>query len=487
MPNRSLPLLPLVLDDVPRGLRRALAQEGVPFCDRRDGAPQGRFVLFDSRGGRCRAPAPGQTLVDVDALRGDSLDDPLAALVDERSARFRWEIDGWNVSEEIARVDKRAVRRLVLDRLRERIERAGGVWLRLAAFPFPYRSAFNFRLDHDEYIPEDFDATMDALAGWEHATTYYVNAAAYQRAAGAWERLGGLDVGSHAYWRHTYRTEEENLRNIRRGIETIRAAGIEPHGFAAPGGRFHAALAAAMTKLDIDHSSEFGLAYDELPFEPINGGPLQLPIHPVCLGMFLEAARCYADDSPARVDWRRREAARAASDYLCRLAESRYHQGEPVFFYGHPSCRLGCHVDVLRGVLQTIGRLAAIWKTTHRQFAAWWRARSAVQLVVTRQGGQFMVAADAMPSGWRLAVEFWHGKHVASMPLEESVLYFSPEALAYENRNQRTTVHPVRIDGPQGIRTHLGRLIDWERVTPVEEIVGGGWRNAAKRTLRRWW
>jgi len=65
----ELPLLPLVLDDVPRGLRLALAQEGVPYCDRRHHARDGRFVLFDSRSGRCRAPLPGQIVIDVDLLR----------------------------------------------------------------------------------------------------------------------------------------------------------------------------------------------------------------------------------------------------------------------------------------------------------------------------------------------------------------------------------------------------------------------------------
>jgi hypothetical protein len=48
-------------------------------------------------------------------------------------------------------------------------------------------------------------------------------------------------------------------------------------------------------------------------------------------------------------------------------------------------------------------------------------------------------------------------------------------------------VAPVKIDNPEGLRGHVRRLLDWERVTPVDEIPAGTLRNWAKRTLRRWW
>ena len=121
------------------------------------------------------------------------------------------------------------------------------------------------------------------------------------------------------------------------------------------------------------------------------------------------------------------------------------------------------------------------------RFAAWWRVRSAVRLNVTRQGDQFMVATDGLPPDWRLGIEYWRGKHVALMPLDAPAVWFAPKALAYENRGERLSVYPVRIDQSEGVKAHIRRMIDWERVTPVEEIAGGGWRNTAKRTLRKWW
>ncbi len=289
MSHGKLPLLPLILDDIPPGLVLALGQEGIPCRTRQAGPPEGRFVLYDS----ARSPGPtfqpGQTGIDVDRLRPGQDDDPFEALLDERSAPFRWDIGGIRLIEVIAAVDKRRLRRQMLGGLRKLIETAGGIWLRVSAFPFPYRSAFNFRIDYDEYEPRDFQATMTAIAGREAATTHFVNGAAYESASEAIRPLRGLDVGSHAYYHHTYQTEAENLRNVGRGIETLVGLGIEPSGFAAPGGRFNRPLLAALETLKVSHASEFGLAYDELPFTIGAAGLLQIPIHPVCFGLFLYA------------------------------------------------------------------------------------------------------------------------------------------------------------------------------------------------------
>jgi peptidoglycan/xylan/chitin deacetylase (PgdA/CDA1 family) len=481
MPDSTLPLLPLSLDNVPPGLIRALAQQGVPFRRRAAGAAEGRFVLFDSRRGPCRPLRYGQVALDVHQLRSGWDHDPLESLLDERSGRHRWQITGLTVTQEIALVDKRAVRQKILERLRLELEQAGGVWLCVAAFPFPYRSALNFRIDYDQYDPRDFDTTLSTLAGNEQATSHFVNAAAYLPHDDALGRLRGLDVGSHGYRHYTYLTEEENTSNIRHGIETLRALGIEPSGFAAPHGRFNRGLLSALERLQVGHSSEFGLAYDELPFFPHDGNVLQIPVHPVSLGIFLEAVR---GDGPRRTA-AVQQAVRAAIDYFRETARAKYRAGEPVFFYGHPTGRLGTYPQVLRSVFDTADAFAAIWKTTLSEFAAWWRARAEVRLRVVRYQDSYVVTAGSCPAGYRLGIEYWRGRHVARMPLEGRVVQFSPSALAYENRAPRPEIRPVRVDRPQGLRGHIRRWIDWERETPVEEVNTTNWRNWAKRTLRR--
>jgi len=474
------PLLPLILDDVPPGLVRALAQEGVPFRKRRASGPEGRFVLFDSRNGPCRSLGRGQVAIDVDTLRDGSRPDPMEAMMDERSARHRWQIAGMTVAEEIATVDRRALRRQILGRLRERLEEVGGVWLCVGAFPFPYRSAVNFRIDYDQFDPADFDATLGALAGEESATSHFVNAAAYLGAEEALGRLRGLDVGSHGFRHHTYPTEAENVNNIRRGIKTLEAMGFQPSGFVAPGGRFHRGLLAALEALGVSHSSEFGLAYDDLPFFPHGSNVLQVPVHPVSLGIFLEAVPAREPQHAAV-----QQAVRTAIDHFRQTARGKYRAGEPVFFYGHPTGRLGRYPQVLRAFFDTAHEFGAAWKTTLSKFARWWRARASVRVSVSREGEQFAVAATEKPDEYRVAIEYWRGRHVARMALAGPVLRFSPSALAYENRDIRPEVRPVRVDPAEGLRGRIRRWIDWERETPVEEIAKGSWRNWAKRALRR--
>ncbi len=478
-------LLPLCLDDVPAGLVRALAQEGVPYCHRRKTASGCRFVLFDARRNPLPAVEPGQIAIDIDPIRDEMNGDPFEAMMSERSHRHCWRIAGLSVAEEIAEVDRRAIRRQMLGLLREMVESRGGVWLNVSPFPFPYRSALNVRIDYDQYDAEDFRTTLDTIAGHEEATTHFVNAAAYLQQDEALARLAGLDVGSHGYYHHTYRTEKENLTNVTRGIEVLRVLGIEPSGFAAPGGRFNRGLLRAMQTLGIGHSSEFALAHDDCPFFLEGDSPqndlLQIPIHPISLGIFLEVV----SGEGARRIAGQQQAVRAAIDHFRQTARAKYHAGEPVFFYGHPTQRLGRYPQVLRAIFDTADEFGAIWKTTLSRFAAWWRVRRKVQLCVVHRGDALHITAEGLPGDYRLAVEYWRGRHVARLPLDRALTRLVPSALAYENRTARPLVHPVRIDRAEGLRGHVRRLIDWEHETPTDEIEITSWRNWAKRTLRK--
>ena len=57
----------------------------------------------------------------------------------------------------------RWLRRRLIGRLRDAvIGKAGGVWMRVSPFPYPYRSGFSFRADLDESVPEDYHRFADA-------------------------------------------------------------------------------------------------------------------------------------------------------------------------------------------------------------------------------------------------------------------------------------------------------------------------------------
>ena len=476
----KLPLLPLVLDDVPAGLVHGLEQEGVPICAWREEPTAGRLLLFDSRRGTRPTLLEGQTGIDIHCLRGDFPTDPFEQLLDEQAARMHWRIGSASISEEVARVDKRSVRQQLMRRLRQLVEAAGGMWLKLSPYPFPYRSAFNFRLDHDEFVADDFQRTCEAIAGYEHAFSHYICASTHEAHAAAVQRLQGSDVGSHGYWHHTYFDPQDNFKNIRRGIESLVTMGFAPSGYVAPHGRFNRGLPDVLASLGITHSSEFAFAYDDLPLFPQGSDVLQIPVHPICLGIFLESLRRSkrAALDPASV-------AELATTHLLRVLQARYEAGEPVFLYGHPDGRLGRYPQVLRDVLQSAAHCAALWMVDRTTFQRWWRERLAVRVKLVQDEQAFVLAAAHLPTKFRLAVEYWRGEHVALMPLDQPLVRFSSEALAYQKRSIRPLPQPVRIDRPQGLRSTMRRYLDWEKVTPVEEIHGGTLRGWLKKTLRR--
>jgi hypothetical protein len=482
----ELPLLPLTVGRVSDVLRQILVQEGVPTVDVAD-STAGRFVLFDSSLGPAPALRPGQTAVDVDPIRFRFANDPFARLESKATCRTWWRVGRRQVCEEAAYVDRRRLRGEVTAELAARIERLGGVWLRIAPVPAPYRTAFNFRFDHDAYDHADFHAVMDAIAGHERATTHFVCASTHAGRRDALRRLDGCDVGSHGLYHNTYPTVDENRRNIARGIEALRALGHEPSGFAAPHGRYHTALAEAMATLGLTHSSEFSAAYDDWPFLPLGSDVLQIPIHPVCFGIVKEAAlREAAGGGPAESIAAAQSAAADVTEYFLAAAEAKRAAREPLFFYGHPDGRLGRHPEILTHLFATVDAWPDVWQTNFTEFQRWWRERSAVRLVVHRRAGRLIVDADRLPVGRTCAVEWRHRDGIASAVLDRPRVELRRESAAHRLVTPPSPLQPVRNEPIGGWRERLLRAINWEYATPIEEIDATHWQGRVKRTLRRW-
>lgn len=481
MDHGHLPVLPLLLGDVPSPLRTWLKQEGIAYRDHLSPGAAGRFVLFDSRTSVPPTLITGQVAIDVDRLRAASRSDPFDGWLDTGVTQGWWKLGPLSVSEEIAEIDRREIRERSLRILRGMVEDAGGIWLRLAAFPYPYRGMFNFRIDYDEYDADDFHATLAAIADHATACSHFICGSSYEAHPKALAELRGCDVGSHGFHHHTYHDFEANLRNIHRGIEVLQAAGINPSGFVSPHGRWSTALAQALEQTGISHSSEFGLAFDELPFWPQGTRVLQLPVHPVCLGLFLDAATQREGTDPMEP----RQAADLAATYFSRVARAKYLAGEPVLLYGHPTRRLGRHPQVLQAVLDEVSDFSAIWSATLTEITRWWRARDAVQVRVWSKQGKVVVQLDRRPARYRLAGELMRDEHAAVVPLDARIVRFEPGALIFERRTAGNVPRPIRVDRAESMRSRLKRLIDWERVTPVDEIDTSSLRGWVKRAIRR--
>jgi hypothetical protein len=479
-PSSAAPLLPLAVANVSRTLIDALKQAGVPIATHVPGQNIGRFVLVDRRLGPVPDVCADQVTIDVSRLIGAVNQDAVAQLDDETAVRRAWQIGDLTVTERVAQVDKRQITLRLLNALRQAVERQGGVWLTVSPVPWPYRTAFNLRADHDSCVPSDFANFMDAIAGHEASVSHYVCAAGFVEHRAARDRLRGHDVGSHGYWHHTYRDATANLRNIVQGIQTLRQAGLDPVGFVAPHGRFDRSLQQVLDTLSISHSGEFAFCTDDWPRYPSGSRVLQIPVHPICLGIAFEALKSRgADNEPARA-----LAAETIAEHFCRWAQSQHAACEPIFLYGHPDERLGRYPTVVRRLLATIDSLPGIWNATQSEIARWWRARQEIGFRVWREAGRLQFECEQLPRGYRAAVDLHSPQGVARLALDARRKVVVLDDVKYEQRPEPTRLKSTVIDEPATLDGQLRLWLDWEHVTPVDQIDASTWRGWLKRSLR---
>lgn len=484
-PSSPLPALPLLLWEAPPGLELILAQEGVPFLKVTDPHPlafrAGRFVLYDGRkvsASRLKTTlGNGNVAIDLDALRKAERIDPFAALVDNRAARSSWRVGGLDLAERVALRNKALIRRAIIDRLRAAIDGAGGLWARLASYPHPYRSAFNFRADLDEPYPDDYARFAQARRPIADCTTHFISTHAYGLDEGVLGDLRGLDAQSHGHFHFVYRDPGANRGNIERAHVLLADSGLTPRGFAAPGGRWNPGLDAALESMGYEYSSDFHLGYDDLPFFPWLGGRfskvLQVPIHPICEGLFLEAGA---------------RGGREVGEHLARAVRAKIEAGEPAFVYGHPERRLGRFPQVLSVLASEVAGEGLLWRVTLSEFASWWRWRSERRWSVIPKGaGRFEVQFEEWDARHPLALEIHRPGRVASVPVVGPCVPLELDGLAYERLPSPADLPSPRPGrGPRSLRAAVRAALDWETVTPIDELQSGSIAARVKIGLRRW-
>lgn len=479
------PLLPILLWNTPPAVELILRQEGIPAkrvtASNSLAFEAGRFVLFDSRAGSrsdLRALlGPVHSALDVNDLRPGRLADPWAALIESRAAEATWSIGGHELTERVCREPKARLRRELLNRIRSWVDDRGGVWARIAAFPHPYRSAFNLRIDLDEPAADDYFRFARARKSIDDCTTHFVNTRAYGDLPRVLADLRGRDAQSHAHHHVVYRDDDLNRRNVERADALLRGAGFDPTGFAGPEGRWTPGLDQALEDLEYSYSSDFQIGYDDLPFFPWRGDRfsrvLQVPIHPVCEGLFQNAG---ARDG------------QAAADHLCQVVESKIASGEPAFVYGHPERRLGRQPEIVSAVANAVSHADLVWRVTLTEFARWWRWRDArTWSLIDRGGGRIELQLDEWDETFPIALEVVRGEHVSRLNVIEAQTVFRPSELVYERDRQRDDdALPRPVRRRRRLRKLLREALDWETVTPLDELPEHTVRARFKKRLRRW-
>ena len=222
--------------------------------------------------------------------------------------------------------------------------------------------------------------------------------------------------------------------------------------------------------------ASYQVGYDDLPFHPLTAlgvSPvLQVPIHPVCEGLFLDAGSTSGSDM---------------SDYFAAVARAKLSAGEPAFLYGHPERRLCRYPEIIRSLAEIVDEFSLCWRTTLTEFATWWCWRSERKLSVIDLGqGAFEVQFHDWDRRYPLAIEFVRGRHLAHVRSLSPTSTYRIDDFAYERLPDKPAVAPPSpAPARHGFRSMIREAIDWETVTPLEELSSGSVARRIKRHLRK--
>jgi len=302
----------------------------------------------------------------------------------------------------VARVGRGDVRRLVANCLRFLLARRGLPYVHLASLPGQAGGVFGFRVDTDFGPRQDLEAVARLADRVGMTFSWYVNVGAHATHLDLFADLArrGHDIQLHCQRHTVYPDYERNLENFRYGKAAMSAAGITPVGVVAPFGEWNPNLNRALEEQGFEYSSEFCLAYDDLPFRPIVDGRLdkvlQVPVHPICLGR-LVAARASAAQMVA---------------YFRSVVDLQVARHEPCFLYDHPE-RIAQFSDVLADVL-LYGKERCGSVTTLTEFAQWWQRRERFDWSVRMSDAGLAIQAEASADDLSVVVE--HGNSFFTLP-----------------------------------------------------------------------
>ncbi len=302
--------------------------------------------------------------------------DPAEALTDVRAGFRNFHISRERLPwERVSLVGKGGVRRLVRDALIYLHRARGFPYVHAWYYPDGHPNTFIFRIDTDGAGRQDIDSLYALLDEYRLPASWFLDVKTQGAMLRRYHEFAGHEIGVHCDEHRIFKTESENRANIERALSTMRAAGHQPVGFAAPYGYWDLFLGNVIDEMGFAYSSEFSWAYDTLPGAPVTPAgeyrTLQVPIHPVSVGI-LRRAGCPSG---------------AMAKYFVSAVRQRMCTGDPMFFYHHPSHR---EWGVMRELFQA-ARDAAVPAMTMGEFAGWWRKRTASRMAVRSERGSLMV------------------------------------------------------------------------------------------------
>jgi ubiquinone/menaquinone biosynthesis C-methylase UbiE len=153
---------------------------------------------------------------------------------------------------------------------------------------------FCLRIDADEYERDSFGCYYGLFERYKDAITIFFNVNSFINATAEISKCKsiGLDIQSHGFYHYTYSDYRSNRLNIHKAKVFFETLSIATIGFAAPMGKWNVGFIKALEDEGYKYSSDFAYDYLGLPSYPYIGkrrySILEIPIFPVAPELFLQ-------------------------------------------------------------------------------------------------------------------------------------------------------------------------------------------------------
>ncbi|MFA5008034.1 MAG: polysaccharide deacetylase family protein [Candidatus Omnitrophota bacterium] len=307
-------------------------------------------------------------------------------------------------------------------------------------YPENKDNIFSLRIDVDALEENDFREYIKILEPYKKWVTLFCCVSAFAKKDYLLKEiaLAGFDIQSHGFLHHAYNDYANNYNNISKAKDYFSKAGINTFGFAAPMGKYNESLMLALENLGYTYSSDFSFDYLNFPHYPKLkkrfSKILQVPIFPICPELlFLN-------------DFKLEEVTAYYDSIVENLVDSRI----PVITYNHTDARYPQIKDFLKQFLAKIAGNDKLYKCNVSDFSLW-----------CLRGEDKSFSGSTGILNERVAAGF--------LKIPDSSLFGKPKKLCPAKR----------------IKKAIENAIDFETITPPEEIKGSKIRKGVKLFIRK--
>lgn len=306
-------------------------------------------------------------------------------------------------NERVSLVSKGSVRYYVQAALEHLFHFRGFPFVNLWHIPHGEKSIFSFRIDTDFGKRNQIIELYNVCRKHNISASWFVETRSSKEWIQQFSEFQNQEIGLHCYRHKVFNNFQQNYDSLHEGLAILKYAGLHPVGFAAPYGEWNEMLAKAIRTLNFTYSSEFGFAYDSLPFHTYANGShsasLQIPIHPISFGRL--SAGKHSEEEIVK--------------YYFDIIVQKLKLFEPIIFYTHPSEQ---RFNILDKIFSKIHELN-IPVYPLKDYAIWWEKRDSVNFSFSFDNGNIRIKSNNPNSSVWYRTSFPNGKITLSQYFSE--------------------------------------------------------------------